>query len=600
MKEAKKKQGTARLMELAGAKKGRMTAACVLSVLSSACRMVPYFAIYRIMQLIVLHYSEGAALAAQDFYTLAGASALGAICYGICGYCSSQLSHGAAYDILYELRIKMMSKMGRISPGYYAGSTQGALKKLLMEDVEQLEVFIAHSLCEIAAAVTVPVFTIIVLFITDWRLALVSLIPIVLSMLILSAALMKKDGAALQKKMADTKAVMEGTIVEYIHGMPVLKIFGRTSAAFSRFENDNTAFAEAVRETAYYNANGMGLYYAFFGAQVLFLLPASALILANTANFAADVITVLFFLVVCAGMKEPLENMMNLAIDGTKINQAVARIDDLLEQPEIQLKGDGKQINGADIEFDDVTFSYADSDEPAIKNMSIKLEAGTLNALVGPSGGGKSTAAKLLMHFYEPESGCIKIGGTDIREVRWDDLVKHIAYVFQDSFLFNDTIANNIKLGSENATAEQVRNAAKAANIAELIESLPKGYETIVGEETNFSGGEMQRIAIARAILKDAPIVVLDEATAYADAESEAKIQEAFSRLSKGKTVIMIAHRLKTIENADNILVINDGQLVSSGKHTELMESCPLYREMVNANDRRDCWTMRERGGEAV
>jgi len=556
MKKEKKKQGTARLLELAGAKKGRLVAACALSIMSSACRMVPYFAIYRILQLIVLHYSDGTVLQGADFYLLAGAAAISAICYGICTYCSSQLSHGAAFDILYELRIRMMSKMGRISPGYYAGSTQGALKKLLMEDVEQLEVFIAHSLCEMAAAVTVPLFTIIVLLFTDWRLALVSLIPIVMSLLILSAALMKKDGAALQKKMADAKAVMEGTIVEYIHGMPVLKIFGRTSAAFSRFEKDNTAFAEAVRETAYFNANGMGLYYAFFGAQVLFLLPASALMFATTASYSAVAIKVLFFLVVCAGMKEPLENMMNLAIDGTKINQAVGRIDELLEQPEIRLIGEGKQITGADIEFDNVTFSYLQSDEPAIKGMSFQLKAGTLNALVGPSGGGKSTAAKLLMHFYETDGGCIKIGGTDIREVRWEELVKHIAYVFQDSFLFHDTIANNIKLGSENASDEQVRNAARAANVAELIESLPKGYETIVGEETGFSGGEMQRIAIARAILKDAPIVVLDEATAYADAESEAKIQEAFSHLSKGKTVIMIAHRLKSIENAVAHLII--------------------------------------------
>ncbi len=595
-----KKQGMARLLELAGTKRGPLGAACVLSVLSSACRMVPYVAIYRILRLIVLRYSDGIHLHTHDALLLAGAAALGAVGYGICAYCSSQLSHGAAFDILYELRVKMMSKMGRISPGYYAASTQGALKKLLMEDVEQLEGFIAHSLCEIAAAVTVPVFTMIVLFATDWRLALASLVPVLVSLLILAAALMKKDGAALQKKMADAKAVMEGTIVEYVHGMPVLKIFGQTNAAFSRFEDDNRAFAEAVRETAHYNANGMGLYYAFFGAQVLFLLPASALVLANSANFAADATVVLFFLVVCAGLKEPLENMMTLAIDGTKINQAIARIDELLEQPEIHVSGERGHLTGSDIEFDHVVFSYTEHDEPAIRDMSFRLEAGTMNALVGPSGGGKSTVAKLLMHFYEINDGSIRIGGTDIRTIEWSELVDHVAYVFQDSFLLNDTIANNIRLGNEFATIEQVRAAAKAANIAELIEGLPKGYDTIVGHQTKLSGGEIQRIAIARAILKDAPIVVLDEATAYADAESEAKIQEAFSRLSAGKTVLMIAHRLKSIENADTILVVDQGRLAGAGRHAELMEGCPLYREMIHANERRDSWAMRKKAGEAV
>ena len=337
----------------------------------------------------------------------------------------------------------------------------------------------------------------------------------------------------------------------------------------------------------------MGLYYAFFGAQVLFLLPAAIIMLNHTANYAEVLPKILFFLVGCAGLKEPLENMMNVSIDSTKINVGMKRIDDLLAEPEIVLNGTGKSLTKFDIAFENVSFAYPGSEINACDMVSFRLPQGSCNALVGPSGGGKSTIAQLLLHFYEISDGAIMIGGVNIKEVPHSELVKHIAYVFQDSFIFHDTVENNIRMGNEAATSEQIKAAAKAANIHETIESLPDGYQTIVSDSTGLSGGEKQRIAIARAILKDAPIIVLDEATAYADAENESRIQEAFSRLSKGKTVIMIAHRLKTIQNADNILVMNGGRLEASGRHDELMEQCSLYRDMVNANERRDNWMMR-------
>ena len=406
-------------------------------------------------------------------------------------------------------------------------------------------------------------------------------------------ALKKPDGARHQKNMADCKTRMEGTIVEYIHGMSVIKIFGGTKNAFKRFATDMNAFTKAVHDTAYYNANGMGLYYAMFGAQILFLLPAAVIMVNNSGDYAQVLPKVLFFLVVCAGLKEPLENMMNVSIDSTKINVGMKRIDELLYEPEIVYTGEGKTLDSFDIEFDHVDFTYPGSETKASNDVSFRLPQGSLNALVGPSGGGKSTIAQLLLHFYEPDGGSIRIGGTDIREVTHSELVRNIAYVFQDSFNFNDTIANNIRMGNEKATLEDIKAAAAAANIDETIESLPEGYDTVVSDGTGLSGGEKQRIAIARAILKDAPVVVLDEATAYADAENEAKIQRAFSRLSEGRTVIMIAHRLKTIQNADNILVMNEGRLEASGRHEDLMERCRLYRDMVDANDNRDKWMMR-------
>ncbi|MBQ8959901.1 MAG: ABC transporter ATP-binding protein [Ruminococcus sp.] len=591
-KKPKKKEGIARLMELAGTKRSGLTGACILSVLSSVCKIVPYFTIYRILKKLIQCYSAGDSFTFSEVSTLVIVTAVSAVLYGIFAYASAMLSHGAAFDILYELRMELMEKMGRISSGYYTANTQGGIKKLLLEDVEQIEIFIAHSMCEVAAAVATPLLTIIVLFMVDWRLAIVSLLPILCSFVILAMALKKPDGARLQKAMAEAKAKMEGTVIEYIHGMSVIKIFGGTGNAFKRYRTDLNSFTETVRETAYYNANGMGLYYAFFGAQVLFLLPAAIVMLGHAASYAQVLPKILFFLVICAGLKEPLENMMNVSVDSTKINVGLKRIDELLAEPEIELVGSGKELTAFDISFENVSFAYPGSGTNACDHVSFRLHQGSCNALVGPSGGGKSTVAQLLLHFYEVDEGQIKIGGVDIKEVTHSELVSKIAYVFQDPFVFHDTIENNIRMGNETATFEEVRAAAEAANIHETIQALPEGYQTVVSDDGGLSGGEKQRISIARAMLKNAPIIVLDEATAYADAENEAKIQEAFSRLSKGKTVIMIAHRLKTIQNSDNILVMESGRLKAAGRHDELMESCELYRDMVTANERRDNWTM--------
>ena len=517
-KTSKKKEGIARLMELAGTKKAGLTAACTLSVLSSVCRIIPYFMIYRVLQMLISCYSSGETFTFASVRTLVLITAASAVLYGVFAYSSAMLSHGAAFDILYELRMKLMEKMGRISSGYYTANTQGSVKKLLIEDVEQIEGFIAHSMCEVAATIATPLLTIIVLFIVDWRLTLVSLLPIICSFVILAMALKKPDGAQHQKNMADCKTKMEGTIIEYIHGMSVIKIFGGTKNAFKRYETDMNAFTRSVHDTAYYNANGMGLYYAFFGAQVLFLLPASIIMLAHSNAYAEVLPKILFFLVVCAGLKEPLENMMNVSIDSTKINVGMKRIDEQLDEPEITLVGEGKPFTKFDIAFDNVSFTYPGSGIYACDGVSFKLPQGSCNALVGASGSGKTTIARLLARFWDIQQGKISIGGTDITDMTQEHLLSKISMVFQDVYLFRDTIENNIRIGKPEATHEEIVNAAKAAACHEFIQSLPNGYDTMIGEGgSTLSGGEKQRISIARAILSDAPIVFLDEATASLD-----------------------------------------------------------------------------------
>lgn len=422
-------------------------------------------------------------------------------------------------------------------------------------------------------------------------MALVTLLPIVISLFLLSSCLKQPDKAALQVELHDAREKMQGTIVEYIHGMSVVKVFNRTLSAFRRYEDDLTNFTDVVDRTARANAKPMGAYYAFFGAQLLFLLPAALLLLPTAKSYLDFLPVILLFFLVGGGLKEPMENMMTMVILSNKIVEGVNRIDNILRQPEQKQDGAGNP-ESFDVEFDNVEFSYGGG-VLAVDQVSFHLPQGSVTGLVGPSGGGKSTLAQLLLRFYEPQAGSIKIGGVDIREIPPARLMNLVSYVFQDSVLFRDTVENNIRMGNTAATKEDVERAAKNAGIHEVLLSLPQGYQTVVGEKNAYlSGGERQRLAIARVFLKDAPIVILDEATAYADAENEAKIQAAFAALSKNKTVLMIAHRLKTVERADQLLVMDKGRLIGLGTHETLLDACPLYKNLVDANQRRDRWTI--------
>ena len=590
-KSPKEKQGVARLFELAGQRGRKLTLACVLSVLSSAARIVPFFTIYGVVRELLAHYQEPSMVDQNAILTLCAVTFGAALVYGLCAFISSALSHTAAYEIIYDLRLQLMEKLSRVSSGFFTGTTQGAIKKVVSDDSNQIEAFLAHHLCEIAAAVATPVFTLLYLFGMDWRLAIVTLLPILISLVLLSACLKQPDKAALQVELHDAQERMQGTVVEYIHGMSVIKVFNRTLNAFQRYEGDLNHFTEVVDRTARANARPMGAYYAFFGAQLLFLLPAVLLLIPTAESYLDFLPVILLFFLVGSGLKEPMENLMQMVILSGRIVEGVNRIDNILRQPEPYQNGAGDPAT-FDVEFSDVEFAYTEG-IPAVDHVSFHLPQGTVTGLVGPSGGGKSTLAQLLLRFYEPQGGTIRIGGVDIREIPPARLMELVAYVFQDSVLFTDTIENNIRMGNTEATTEEVEQAARNAGIHEVIQALPQGYQTVVSRDDAYlSGGEKQRLAIARVFLKDAPIIILDEATAYADAENEAKIQAAFAKLAQNKTVLMIAHRLKTVERADQILVMDKGKLVGTGTHEELLTGCETYKRLVDANLRRDRWSI--------
>lgn len=595
--KSKAKTGVTRMLELAGQKKHRLLAACALSVVAAAARIVPFFTIYALVRELLQCYAASTQVDPGRLSEYAGWTLAAALVYGLCAFFSSSLAHTAAYDIIYALRLQLMEKLTRVPSGYFTQTTQGAIKKILSDDTEQLEVFIAHHICDIVAAVATPLLTLIYLFVMDWRLALVTLVPIFISLVLLSACLNKPDKATLQVELHDSQERMQGTIIEYIHGMPVIKVFNRTLGAFRRYERDINGFVDAVTRTAYANARPMGAYYAFFGAQLLFLLPTSLLLL-QVERFLDFLPVVLMFFIVGSGLKEPLEDMMVKVLDTKRISEGMRRVDEILQLEEMSY-GDTGAPTHYDVQFENVTFAYGDG-AAAVDDVSFTLSAGNVTGLVGPSGGGKSTLAQLLLRFYAPQQGTIRIGGVDIASIPPERLTRLVSYVFQESVLFHDTVENNIRMGDTSASHEDVVQAAKNAEIHEVIQRLPQGYDTVIGEGAAFlSGGERQRLAIARVFLRDTPIVVLDEATAYADAENEARIQQAFARLAKNKTVLIIAHRLKTVEKADQILVMQEGRLQGVGTHNALLAACPLYAEMVAANERRERWMIRSLRREA-
>ncbi len=592
-KVPKEKKGISRLLELAGSKKNKLLAACMLSVISSAARLVPFFTIYGVIKELLENYNSIMSADIQKIYTLVIYTLISALIYGICAFVSSALAHGSAYDIIFELRLKLMDKLSRIPSGYFTGTTQGAIKKVISDDVEQIELFIAHHIADIAAAIATPVFTLIYLFFMDWRLAFTTLFPIFISIFLLSFGLKNPKGAQTQVDMHNAKEKMEGTIVEYIHGMPVIKIFNRTLSAFARYDQNVSAYVNSVQNTAYHFASGIGAYYAFFGAQMLFLLPAGLLLIPHASSYIDFMPLLLLFFIVGGGLKEPMENMMQMVVHSRRITEGVSRIDRILNQQEI-IEGGKEYPKSYDISFENVTFSYEANEINAVNNLNFHIPQGTVSGIVGPSGGGKSTLAQLLLRFYEPQKGIIKIGGVDIREIPPHHLMDIMSFVFQDSFIFHDTVENNIRMGNKTALRKDVETAARNAGIHDVIITLPNGYDTVIGEQDAYlSGGEKQRLSIARVFLKDSPIIILDEATAYADAENETKIQQAFARLAKNKTVLIIAHRLRTVENANCILVLDNGNLVGAGKHEELMKNCPQYSNMILANERRDRWTIK-------
>ena len=587
----KRKTGLARLIEIAGTKRRLLIGAMLLAVITAIVQFVPIIAVYNILIELAEHALDPS-LIDKAYIWLWSYIALGAFfAFGVLTFASLMLSHIAAFNILYEIRMQLVQKMVRLPLGFFSRRASGELKKIMSDDVERIELFIAHHIPDIVTALLFPLILVSYMFAVDWRLAIVVLAVLAMAFYVMGRMYTGKKIREVSKRYVETLGRMNASIVEYIRGIQVVKTFTESTNAYRKLNDDIKEYRKFANEVnVQYQPTYVG-FLTILSSALLFIIPVAVWLLVGSASYATFVPVLLMFLFFGVAVFFPVLKLLWIGSFLNQNNMGVQKIDDILYMDEIEEPDIPRHPKDASVEFRNVSFAYDTT--PILKAISFISHPGTITALVGPSGTGKSTVAMLAARFWDVQSGEILIGGVPVKEIPTSVLMDNVAFVFQDNMLFFDTIEENIRMGNKTATFEEVARAACAAQCHEFIESLPNGYQTLVGEGGIYlSGGEAQRIALARAILKDSPIILLDEATAFADPENEGKILAAFSHLIKGKTVLVIAHRLSTITNADRILYVDKGVIAEQGTHEQLLALKGEYARMWETYNRAKRWTI--------
>lgn len=587
----KRKTGLARLIEIAGTKRRLLIGAMLLAVITAIVQFVPIIAVYNILIELAEHALDPS-LIDKAYIWLWSYIALGAFfAFGVLTFASLMLSHIAAFNILYEIRMQLVQKMVRLPLGFFSRRASGELKKIMSDDVERIELFIAHHIPDIVTALLFPLILVSYMFAVDWRLAIVVLAVLAMAFYVMGRMYTGKKIREVSKRYVETLGRMNASIVEYIRGIQVVKTFTESTNAYRKLNDDIKEYRKFANEVnVQYQPTYVG-FLTILSSALLFIIPVAVWLLVGSASYATFVPVLLMFLFFGVAVFFPVLKLLWIGSFLNQNNMGVQKIDDILYMDEIEEPDIPRHPKDASVEFRNVSFAYDTT--PILKAISFISHPGTITALVGPSGAGKSTVAMLAARFWDVQSGEILIGGVPVKEIPTSVLMDNVAFVFQDNMLFFDTIEENIRMGNKTATFEEVARAACAAQCHEFIESLPNGYQTLVGEGGIYlSGGEAQRIALARAILKDSPIILLDEATAFADPENEGKILAAFSHLIKGKTVLVIAHRLSTITNADRILYLDKGVIAEQGTHEQLLALKGEYARMWETYNRAKRWTI--------
>lgn len=587
----KRKTGLARLIEIAGTKRRLLIGAMLLAVITAIVQFVPIIAVYNILIELAEHALDPS-LIDKAYIWLWSYIALGAFfAFGVLTFASLMLSHIAAFNILYEIRMQLVQKMVRLPLGFFSRRASGELKKIMSDDVERIELFIAHHIPDIVTALLFPLILVSYMFAVDWRLAIVVLAVLAMAFYVMGRMYTGKKIREVSKRYVETLGRMNASIVEYIRGIQVVKTFTESTNAYRKLNDDIKEYRKFANEVnVQYQPTYVG-FLTILSSALLFIIPVAVWLLVGSASYATFVPVLLMFLFFGVAVFFPVLKLLWIGSFLNQNNMGVQKIDDILYMDEIEEPDIPRHPKDASVEFRNVSFAYDTT--PILKAISFISHPGTITALVGPSGAGKSTVAMLAARFWDVQSGEILIGGVPVKEIPTSVLMDNVAFVFQDNMLFFDTIEENIRMGNKTATFEEVARAACAAQCHEFIESLPNGYQTLVGEGGIYlSGGEAQRIALARAILKDSPIILLDEATTFADPENEGKILAAFSHLIKGKTVLVIAHRLSTITNADRILYVDKGVIAEQGTHEQLLALKGEYARMWETYNRAKRWTI--------
>ena len=571
--EKKQKKGVARLFEIAGERKGLLILAGILSAGSACCMLVPYLSVYQVANEL-LQNAGNISQADSGHMIRWGWIAFAGLTGGLLLlYASLMASHIAAFRILYGLRIKLAEHIGRLPLGYLNGTSTGAIKKTMEQNIEKIETFIAHTIPDLVNVLATVVIMFTLFFTLNGWIAAVCLLAIALGIGLQCTMMFGKAGQEFMQTYFDTQEKMSASAVQYVRGMPVVKIFGQSIRSFRQFNKEIEAYKTYALKVCDTYQPGMVVFMVLLNSIVTFILPVGLLILSGQPQNIAFAAVYLFFIILGPGVATPIYKLTFLGSSTKEIDEGVTRLDRIFSEKTMPESLNPQKPHGYDITFTDVSFAYENKTEAtrtdALHHINFTARAGEITALVGPSGSGKSTIANLIPRFWDVEQGEIKIGGTNVKNIATEQLMDLVSFVFQDSFLFFDTIYENIRVGNPHATREQVIAAAQAAQCDEFIQHLPKQYDTIIGEEGVYlSGGEEQRISVARAILKNSPILVLDEATAFADPENEYKMQLAIQKLIRDKTVIIIAHRLSSILSANRIVVLKEGCVVQQGTHT--------------------------------
>ena len=572
----KKQSNLSRLLMIAGSYRYLTYASWILSAISALIALVPYYFIWQVMREVLEvapNFSRAQNLTHNGW--MAVLFAVIAVLVYIAGL---MCSHLGAFRIATNLRLQSMNHIVKLPLGFAEHFGSGKLRKIVNESSAATETYLAHQLPDRANALATPCGLLVLLFVFDWRLGLLSLAPVLLGFLIMMAM----TGKEMQQKMKEYQNALDdmaGEAVEYVRGIPVVKTFGQTIFSFKKFKDSIDRYKVWVIAYTKQLRTPMMFYTAAINGVFVFLI-AGALLFTQDQVTTEFLLNLVFYIIITPIISVTLTRIMFQSENAMIVDDALQRIDSVLNLEPLKETAHPMHPKDGSVELEQVHFSY-NGEKDVLNGISISIPAGQTVAFVGPSGGGKTTLANLISRFFDPQSGTVRVGGVDVRDIPKEELMNTVSFVFQNSRLIKASVFENVRLGKPEATREEVMAALKNAQCDDILEKLPDGMDTVIGTKGVYlSGGEQQRIAIARVMLKNTPIIILDEATAFADPDNETRVQAAFSKLSQGKTVIMIAHRLSTVAGADRIYVVKDGQIAESGSSRELMERGGLFARM--------------------
>ncbi len=590
-----KKQSTfSKLMENAGNHKYFVYVSCVLAAISALIAIIPFYDVWRIIKEVLEtrpDFSKAVHITSYGWQAV-GFALISMVFYIV----SLMFSHKAAFRIQANMRTRLMEHIMKIPLGYVEAQGTGKIRKIVLDSTAATETYIAHNVPDKAVSLATPLGLLVMMAVFDCRLGLISLIPAVIAFVLMGTLMMGPNMAESMKQYQNSLETMSSEAVEYIRGIPVVKTFGQTVFSFKRFKN---AIDDYEKWTIDYTKSMRKPMIAFTTSAngIFAVLIIAAYVFTGKGITDTFILNLIFYIIITSILTVTLMKIAFAGESQMMVEDALKRMDDILSVKPLKEAENPQKPKDASVELSDVTFSYGDTDKNAVDGITLNIKSGQHVAFVGPSGGGKTTLASLIARFWDVKNGSIKIGGVDVRNINSKELMSCVSYVFQDSKLLKTSILENVRMGRPDATDEDVAEALKKAQCMDIIEKFPEGINTVIGSKGIYvSGGEAQRLSVARAFLKNAPILILDEATAFADPDNEVLVQKAFENLAKDKTVIMIAHRLSTVINSDVIYVLKDGKTAESGTHEELTEKKGIYNHMWNEYNKSVNWKVGKAG----